>query len=106
LLVCYTIVYLYYTVLNFQTGVVKDKESESLNNQKWKMIKNSINSQKKDPRPITEAELRKEIMKRICRRIAISSSLENFSHTNEGDVRFYYHNRDRTEPDTQFNMKL
>jgi len=71
------------------------------------MIKNSINSQKKKgPRPITEDELRKEIMKRICRRIAISSSLENFSHTNEGDVRFYYQNRDRTELNTQFNTKL
>jgi len=64
-------------------------------------------SQKKE-RPqelqITEDELRSEINRRIYRRIASSSSLENFSQSNVDDAKFYYQNRDRKEPDTQFNM--
>jgi hypothetical protein len=54
---------------------------------------------------ITEAELRGEIMKRIYRRIAINSSLENFSHTYVANENFDYQNRNCDEPDTQYKME-
>jgi len=54
---------------------------------------------------ITEKNLRTEIMRRIYRIIAINSSLKNFTHIDVGEAKFYQ-NRDRSEPDTQSNVKF
>jgi len=56
-------------------------------------------------RKITEEDLRTEIIRRIYRRIAIKSSLENFRHTDVDDEEFCQ-NHDCPEPDTQSNEKL
>jgi len=56
---------------------------------------------------ITEDDLRTEIMRRIYRRIAINSSLENFSHADVGDAKVYYQSRDRAEADkVEFNVEF
>jgi len=55
---------------------------------------------------ITENDLQTEIMRRIYRRIAINSSLENYSRTDVGDTEVYRKNRDCPESDSQSNGKF